>query len=66
MNLEFDDSDQVEIHFTQKGLRRRYKGTIGGFFDRHRDGTRVGGMKFLISVAILVSDSVYVESDPRE
>jgi hypothetical protein len=47
MNLEFDDSDQVEIHFTQKGLRRRYKGTIGGFFDRHRDGTRVGGMKFL-------------------
>jgi hypothetical protein len=47
MNLEFDDSDQVEIHFTQKGLRRGYKGTIGGFFDRHGDATWVEGMKFL-------------------
>jgi hypothetical protein len=47
MNLEFDDSNQVEIHFTQKGLRRRYKGTIGGFFDRHGDATCVEGMKFL-------------------
>ena len=34
MNLEFDDSNQVEIYFMQKGLRRRYKGTIGGFLQR--------------------------------
>jgi len=47
MNLEFDDSNQMEIHFTQKGLRKRYKVTIGGFFDRHGGATRVDGMKFL-------------------
>jgi hypothetical protein len=46
MNLEFDDSNQVEIHFTQKGLRRRYKGTTGGFVDRHEGATPVEGMKF--------------------
>lgn len=46
MNLEFD-SDQVKIHFTQRRLRRRYKGTIGGFFGRNGDATRVERMKSL-------------------
>jgi hypothetical protein len=31
MNLEFDDSNQVEIHFTQKGLRRRYRVRLTDF-----------------------------------
>jgi hypothetical protein len=47
MNLEFDDSNQVEIYFMYKVLRRRYKGHDWRIFDRHGDTTRVAEVKFL-------------------
>jgi hypothetical protein len=50
MNLEFEDDHTVEIRFTERGLRRLYKGPISVFFEKHTVPTvRVEEIKLLNS-----------------